>query len=95
MKTKTFVVSTDVELSWDENSPEFQEALKSFNEVIWSEGDSNDMLKQIANQVAQYGHDRMVEGIGYVQLKGQARKDPWCGVEVESGYDDFSVTEEY
>jgi hypothetical protein len=83
-------VRPQVVLQYDESSPEFQEALASYNEMI-ANGDAEDLLRYVAcNLVHQGGHHEMIEGVGYVPLIGTSltgNNAPWSGIRVELGYD--------
>jgi hypothetical protein len=90
MTTQTFEFTGEVKLAYDENSPEFQEALASYVEVIDSDGDAESMLKYVAGSLSQWGdHEQMVEGVGYVVLMGtDIPKENYSGIQVENTYDE-------
>ena len=87
MATSKIEVTGEIELHYDETSPEFQEALSSWNEVI-SDGDANDMLLYVAGHLQTWGdHTNMIEGVGYVCLVGQeVPKEPFSGIRVTNEY---------
>lgn len=81
-----------VELTYDEKSPEFKEALAAYAEVIEKGAKKESMLKHVAFYVTRFGTDGMVEGVGYVGYNGKKpgdRSEPYSGIMVSSGYDDF------
>lgn len=90
MNTLTFEVSAEIEFQYDENSPEFKEALASFNELI-CDGDAVDMLRQVAGQLRQWGdHEMMIEGVGYVGIIGQnPPAHLYSGIQVSANYCDY------
>ncbi len=90
MVTQSFEFTGAVELTYDENSPEFQAALASYRESD-ADATADDMLKYIAQNLTQWGdHNTHLPDFGYyVALKGaKPAGTPYCGVEVESTYDD-------
>ena len=79
-----------VELTYDENSAEFKEALEGYREVIDKNGTKEDMLKHVAFHVTRFGHDSMVEGVGYVGYNGRKpTEEPMCGIMVGEDYDEY------
>ena len=64
---KTIECTTYIELEYDENSPEFKEALSSYTEMIDTDGDIDGMLKHVCHNVIHFGVDTMVEGVGYIK----------------------------
>jgi hypothetical protein len=86
--TRTVELSIYVDVTYDETSSEFQQSLESYRRLICSDADADDMVKTTVACIAQYGTDRMVEGVGYVRVGGQPCPDEglFCGIEVESDY---------
>lgn len=79
--TQTIIdISATLVLYYDENSPEFKEALESYLEVIDSRATKDDMLKQVAWCIIEYGDHRMIEGVGYVAPHRQQAKEPDSGI---------------
>lgn len=79
-----------VELMYDENSIEFNGALENYREVIDKNGTAEDMLKYVAFSVTRFGHERMVEGVGYVGYNGRKPAgEPKSGIMVGEDYDEF------
>jgi hypothetical protein len=64
---KTIECTTYIELEYDENSPEFKEALASYKECIDHEGSADDMLKHVCHNFIHFGVDTMVDGVGYIK----------------------------
>ncbi|MBC6988550.1 hypothetical protein [Hymenobacter sp. BT491] len=97
MKKLTILVSAEIEVQYDENSPEFKEALEAYNEVI-SDGNAVDMVSYAVAQLRVWGdHQSMIEGVGYVGLiDNPLPKKLYCGIQVSPNYDarDFEVQEE-
>ena len=85
----TIDLTGQVDLTYDENSKEFKEALESYNDVIAS-GDAEDMLKHVAFYVTRFGTDGMIEGVGYVGYNGRKpTEEPYSGIMVGEDYDEF------
>ncbi len=90
MKTTTIDVTGSVELTYDENSPEFQQAYEDYKASMDKDATVESMLKHVAFYVIRFGDDRMVEGVGYVGYNGRKPDKPnYSGIMVGSGYDDF------
>lgn len=80
-----------VELTYDETSKEFKEALSAYREVIDKNGTKEDMLKHVAFHVTRFGHESMVEGVGYVGYNGRKpTEEPKSGIMVGEDYDEFN-----
>lgn len=67
MAQQEFNINVSVTLKYDEESELFKEALDSYQSVIYSNGEAQDMLNYVAYSVAKYGCSHMVEGVGYVR----------------------------
>lgn len=81
---------TDLELTFDENSKEFQDALESYRKMIDPNGDKSDMLKHVAHNLLRFGSDTIVEGVGYVKLQRASKiQEPFSGITVKDDEPDF------
>ena len=90
MKTVKIEVSGIIELTYDENSPEFKEALEGYKDVMEREGTKESMLKHVAFYITRFGIYSMVEGVGYVGHNNQTLMgEPYSGIMVGKGFDDF------
>ena len=90
MEKMTIEITGQIELTYDENSPEFKEAIKGYQDVIEKEGDKESMLKHVAFYVTRFGTDGMVEGVGYVGYNGRKpTEEPYSGIMVGEDYDEF------
>ena len=79
-----------IELTYDENSSEFKEALEGYQEVIEKGGNKENMLKYVAFYVTRFGKHGMIEGVGYVGFNGRKpSEDPYSGIMVGEDYDEF------
>ncbi len=86
----TIEITGQIELTYDENSPEFKEALEGYQEVIEKKGDKESMLKHVAFYITRFGTDGMVEGVGYVGYNGRkSTEEPYSGIMVGEDYDEF------
>lgn len=92
MEKTTIQVEFLYELEFDKKIPEFQQALKDYQEVCVRGATENDMLKHIVFYINRFGCDRLIEGVGYVWIKGKEKpKEMWCGVIVTDGEPDPEV----
>jgi hypothetical protein len=74
------------EVDYDSASDDFQEAFKSYREVINSNADEEDFLKNAVYQAHRRGGDSLLEGIGYVKVNGRVEdEEMYCGIDL---YDD-------
>ena len=86
----TIEITGQIELIYDENSPEFKEALEGYQEVIEKRGNKGSMLKHVSFYVTRFGTDVMVEGVGYVGYNGRKpTEEPYSGIMVGEDYDEF------
>lgn len=86
----TIDLTGQVDLTYDENSVEFKEALQGYRDCIDKRGSSTDMLKHVAFYVTRFGTDGMVEGVGYVGYNGRKpTEEPYSGIMVGEDYDEF------
>jgi hypothetical protein len=90
MKKTIIDITGQIELTYDENSPEFKEALKSYREVIEKEGTKESMLKHIAFYVTRFGIDGMVDGVGYIGFNGRKPSEDYSGIMISEDYDEFN-----
>jgi len=80
----------EVELTFDENSAEFKEALEGYKDCIERNGNKESMLKHVAFYVTRFGIDGMVEGVGYVGYNGRKpTEEPYSGIMVGEDFDEF------
>lgn len=90
MSKTTIELNGYIELTYDENSKEFKEALNAYREVCDKSGTKEDMLKHVAFHVTRFGHECMVEGVGYVGYNGRKPTEtPNSGIMVGEDYDEF------
>lgn len=91
MRTRNVECQTNFRVTYDENSPEFKEALSSYQECIYSLGDEDDMIQHVAHNILRFGIDRMVEGVGYV--KTETMEEPpenWSGITIDEEEPEFN-----
>lgn len=90
MKKLTIEVSGEIEVQYDENSPEFQESLSAYNELI-SDGDAEAMVLHAVSQLKSWGdHYNMIEGVGYIGLiDHELPKEAYSGIQVSNNYADL------
>jgi len=87
---KTIIEATGwVELTYDENSPEFKEALKGYIDSMDKDGTKETMLKHVAFYIQRFGIENMVEGVGYVACPGNILKQPYSGITVDEDFENF------
>lgn len=81
--------SATYKFTFDESSPEFKEALESYNEVI-GEGDIEDMIRHVGFYISKFESiKKMVEGVGCLApVDGKSFGDDWSGIFVEVIYED-------
>ncbi len=91
MAKTTIEITGQIELTYDENSTEFKDALASYADSIMERGAKKDaMLKHVAFYVNRFGIDEMVEGVGYVGYNGrEPTEEPYSGIMVGEDYDEF------
>jgi len=84
-------VTGEIELSYDEQSKEFKEALEGYRQCMDKTGTKEDMLKHVAFYVTRFGTDGMVEGVGYVGYNGRKpTEEPYSGIMVSEDFDEFN-----
>jgi len=84
-------VTGEIELSYDEQSKEFKEALEGYRQCMDKKGTKEDMLKHVAFYVTRFGTDGMVEGVGYVGYNGRKpTEEPYSGIMVSEDFDEFN-----
>lgn len=90
MQKTTLEITGEIELSYDENSKEFKEALEGYRHSMEKNGSKESMLKHVAFHVNRFGTDTMVEGVGYVGYNGRkAEYEPDSGIMVSEDFDEF------
>jgi hypothetical protein len=90
MKTVKIELSGIIELTYDEDSPEFKESLEAYKDVMEKDGTKESMLKHVAFYITRFGIHGMVEGVGYVGYNGKkSTNKPYSGIIVGNNYDDF------
>jgi hypothetical protein len=91
MTTQTFEFTGEVQLTYDEKSREFQDALADFRELC-REPDATEtqMLQHVAQQLSEWSdHERMIEGVGYVAVEGMPVPEKYfSGITVAQGFDE-------
>lgn len=98
MKKRTVQIYGELEMVYDENSPEFKESLSCYITLINSDGDVDKMLEYVASQLNSWGdHEHMIEGVGYVGLidRPVPQKD-YSGIQVPADYGvlEYEIDEE-
>lgn len=90
MKKLTIEVSGEIEVQYDEQSPEFQASLLSYNEFI-CDATPEQMVRNVVSQMQSWGdHYRMVEGVGYIGLiDGEVPKEDYAGIQISNNYADL------
>lgn len=89
MKT-TIELTGHVELTYNDKSKEFKEALEGYRKCVNPKGDKAEMLQHVAFYVTRFGTDGMVEGVGYVGYNGRKpTEEPYSGIMVGEDYDEF------
>lgn len=90
-KTTTIIeISGEINLTYDENSTEFKNALEGYKELIDERGTKERMLTHVAFCVMTFGISNLVEGVGYVGCGGILPNErPYSGIMVSTGYDEF------
>ena len=79
------------QFDYDTDSDLYKQTIKDYNEVIDKGANHYDMLKQIAWHVSKFGVERMIEGVGFISVDGTPQGDPYCGINLKSGYDEADV----
>lgn len=75
MTNKIVTASTDVTLSYDENSKDFKEAFESFKKMIVRDGSIEDLMEHIIHNGLHFGFDSLIEGVGYIRPTSKKWKD--------------------
>lgn len=89
MKT-VIEVSGQIELTYDENSTEFKEALESYKASMNPKAKKKEMLQHVAFYVTKFGTDGMVEGVGFVGHNGRKPdEEPYSGIMVGEDFDEY------
>lgn len=82
MKEVTVEATGNFELKYDPQSPEFQQALSDYREIVDRTGTEDDMILNCVHQLRLGGAERMLEGIGWVKYRGKEMGTPYSGIEV-------------
>lgn len=89
-KIATIDVTGEIKLKYDENSPEFKEALEGYRKCIDQNGSKHDMLRHVAFYITRFGIDGMVEGVGYVgYIEKKPTEEPYSGILVGEDFNEF------
>lgn len=84
MKKNTIEITYRIEVKWDEESEAFKTAFESYTEVIDDEAHPEDMVKNAVMQAIKNGANRMIEGVGYIGVKGRIEnQELYCGIEID------------
>lgn len=78
-------LETTFVLTYDPESKEFKDSFESYTDSIDSDATIDDMLRQVAFHVNRFGAENMVEGVGYVSVKGELakeKKDYYSGIDL-------------
>ena len=90
MSKLTVGLSGQVDLTYNEKSKEFKEALDGYQKCMDKTGTMQDMLKHVAFYVTRFGTEGMVEGVGYVGYNGRKpTEEPYSGIRVGEDVDEF------
>lgn len=90
MAKTTIDVTGQIELTYNEKSKEFKEALESYRDCMERNATAKSMLQHVAFYVTRFGIDGMVEGVGYVGYNGRKPKgEPYSGIMVGEDFDEF------
>lgn len=90
MQKVKITISGEIQFTFDENSKEFKEALEGYRECIERRGAKESMLKHTAFYINQFGHNGIIEGVGYVGYNGsKPKEEPYSGIMVSAGYNEF------
>jgi len=72
------------EVEFDSASDDFQEAFKSYREVINSNADEDEFVKNVVYQAHRRGGDSLLEGVGYVKVNGRVEdEEMYCGIDLD------------
>lgn len=89
MKTINLTVSSRVQLSYNPDDKAFKQALERYVKEIDETATAQDMLEWVAVNVARWGCDEDIIGVGFVHdlMEHHELIEPWCGITVDS-YDE-------
>lgn len=86
MANTIFRVTQHFTVKYDPASKEFQDTLKDYKESIDKKATEKSMLKQVVWHIAEYGGDRMIEGVGYIKMGDKKPLGkPYSGIEISEG----------
>ena len=74
MKKFKVTVEAEIEVSFDENSPQFKVIYKNYKKHFDQSADYGSIVETIAFSCAKNGIDTHVEGLGYMLKGGQKQK---------------------
>lgn len=77
-------------LEYNPNSKEFKEAYDSYISCMDKTASIEDMLKHVAFHINRFGADKMVEGVGHVQIAGRKKPENFSGITIDDDEPDFS-----
>ena len=88
IETKKIRGFVDYSFLYDNQSIEFKQALADYQKLIKRNGTEEDLLKHVAICLARHGIEEMIEGVGYVQIRGMKEKDEkriklWSGIYIK------------
>ena len=89
MKTTKIEITVEIELKYDENSPEFKQAFEDYRTSMDKNATVEQMLRHIAFHVTRFGVETMVECVGNVGFNGRKPQEDYCGVMVGEDFDEF------
>jgi ribose 5-phosphate isomerase RpiB len=71
-------------ISYDPEHPHFKAALERFQAAVDNRATEKDVIAQVAYNVAHYGVQTQITGIGYVTVHNKPQGFPVCGVVVSN-----------
>jgi len=86
-KEKTLEISAEFLFSYDNESPEFKQALENFIEYIDETGTEQTLLEYISYNIGGLGLEEIVDCIGRVSINGVKPKHMYCGIDVQCDTD--------
>lgn len=88
MRKKQYVeVKTTYKVTYDPDSPNFQNTLTDYRACIDGGADPEDIIKRACDHITWHGAESMIEGVGYVRYNGVLDGTPYSGIDIED-YDD-------
>lgn len=86
-KTRSIEIAADLLLSYDDESPEFKQALEDFQEYIQQSGTEDDLLEYVAYNIGAFSPEEIIDCIGKVSLNGDKPSILYCGIDVQCDTD--------